>query len=212
VVVRVEKDGFVAQEKQLTVERDEIVDFELQRITTPNSIDGVYTMTLTADPSCALPPEILQRKYLARITEKAGPAPAFGDLGGSFPNFTEYENGWLLVELAGPGFGSCWFEGGFTGKREGSSMRFDIFGDPSTLLEYLFNEAVGGFCPMPNFPGWWESCSHNYLAYSGTATGTIVDGNIFTLFNGNVRLYGAQSAQCTGNHRLEFTRWILPTP
>jgi len=34
VVVRVEKDGFVAQDKQLTVERDEVVDFELQRILT----------------------------------------------------------------------------------------------------------------------------------------------------------------------------------
>lgn len=100
VVVRVEKDGFVAQERQLTVERDEIVDFELQRISSADSIDGVYTLTFTAAPGCALSQEFRQRKYLARITEKAGPMPPFGDLGGRLPGA---ENDWLLVELEGPG-------------------------------------------------------------------------------------------------------------
>jgi hypothetical protein len=210
VVVRVEKEGFVAQEKQLTVERDEVVGFELQRIiTSTDSIDGVYTMTFTAAPGCALPPEVMQRKYLARITEKAGPPPAFGDLGGRLPGTADYKDGWLLVEL--DGLGSCWFEGGFTGKREGSIVRFDIVGDPETLLQYLFTEAVDGWCPGVNGL-WWGSCSGRYLDYTGTATGMIVDGNILTEFNGDVRLYGAQSARCTGYHRLDFTRWVPPEP
>ena len=75
--------------------------------------------------------------------------------------------------------------------------------------EYIFNEAVDGFCQV--LPGWWGSCSDRYLDYTGTATGMIVDGNISTVFNGYVRLYGAQSAQCTGEHRLDFTR-VVPTP
>jgi hypothetical protein len=179
VVIRVEKDGYVAQEKPLTVQRDEVADFELPRSSAAaGSIDGVYTLTFTAAPSCTLPPELMQRTYLARITEKADG---------------------LLVELDGPGFPGDYLRYGFKGKRDGSGVRFDVNGDPNFPnpwhydSDYLFNERLDG----PKF-----------LAYTGTATGTTGDRSILTVFSGRVWLYDGLTtfAQCTGNHRLDFAR------
>jgi hypothetical protein len=184
-VIRVEKDGYVAQEKQLTVQRDEVVDFGLPR-SNAAGIDGVYTLTFTAAPSCTLLPEFMRRTYLARITEKAGG---------------------LLVEVDGPGFPSDFWRYGFKGQRDGSGVRFDLIGDPNARnpwnyeSDYLFVEYLDGGCLLG------QACGpQRFLGYNGSATGTIGERSIATVFSGTVRLWGAQSAQCTGGHRLEFAR------
>jgi len=156
---------------------------------TPASIEGVYNLTFVAAPSCVLPKEFMQRTYLARITEKADD---------------------LLVELSGPGFPEdfrYFYPYGFKGKRDGSAVRFDLHGDPCSLdplcwdYEYLFREFPDGICSMG------ESCgSRRFLGYSGTATGTVGERSIPMVFRGTVRLWGAQNAACTGDHKLDLLR------
>ena len=185
-VIRVEKDGYVAQEKKLSVQRDETADFELPRNRGAAGIDGVYTLTFAAGSSCTLPPELSRRSYMARISEKADG---------------------LLVELDGPGFPGGWYLFGFRGRRDGSSVQFDIHGtpgDPVSDYDYIFTEWLDGSCSMlqPCGPG------HRFLSFKGTATGSIGDGSISTVFSGTVLLYtgSATLAQCPGDHRLEFAR------
>src|SRR5512139_367387 len=68
VTLRAEKEGFSTQVKQLTVDQNQVVNFELQRVETPGDPQGVYTLTITASPSCtALPADVMQRNYVARI-------------------------------------------------------------------------------------------------------------------------------------------------
>jgi hypothetical protein len=68
VTLRAQKEGFSTQVKQLTVEQNQVVNFELQRVETPGDPQGVYTLVITSSPSCtALPPEVMQRNYVARI-------------------------------------------------------------------------------------------------------------------------------------------------
>jgi hypothetical protein len=85
--VRAEKDGFGPQVRRLMVERDEEVNFLLQRLDAPGDIRGVYKLTFTGSPSCTLPPEAMQRNYGARIDGRQGE---------------------ILVELTGPGFVDYW--------------------------------------------------------------------------------------------------------
>lgn len=185
-VLRVEKDGYVAQEKKLNVQRDETADFELPRNRGTAGIDGVYTLTFTAGPSCTLPPELMRRTYLARVSEAAAG---------------------LLVELDGPGFPGDWYLYGFRGKRDGSAVFFDIHGtpgDPVSDYDYIFTESLDGSCSMlqPCGPG------HRFLSFKGTATGSIGEKSISTVFSGMVLLYtgSATLAKCPGDHRLEFAR------
>lgn len=65
--MRAERDGFRAQVKQMTVEHDESVDFELQHLEIAGDLSGTYRLTVTASPSCILPPEVMQRSYDANI-------------------------------------------------------------------------------------------------------------------------------------------------
>jgi hypothetical protein len=188
VVVRVDRDGYVAQAKTLTVQRDEVADFELPRAgAAANGIDGLYTLTITAASSCTLPREFMQRTYQARITEKADG---------------------LLVEVDGLGIRNDVWPNGFMGQRDGSTVRFDVVGDPNARTtwrwgsDYIFMEHLDDVCCMG------QTCGRQrFLGYTGTATGTIGEGGISTVVNGTVRLWGDQPwAQCTGDHRLELVR------
>jgi hypothetical protein len=186
-VLRVEKDGYVAQERKLNVQRDDVANFEVVRHNPAAGIDGVYHLTFTAAPSCALPAEFMRRIYLARITEKADG---------------------LLVELDGPGFPDGWYLYGFRGTRNGAGVRFDIHGtpgDPVSDYDYIFTEAIDGMCSMlqPCGPG-----QNRFLSFKGTAAGSIGDRSIPMVFSGTVLLYTGIGtlAQCPGDHRLEFAR------
>ena len=186
-VLRVEKDGYAGQERTVNVQRDEVANFEVvRRDPAAGNIGGVYTLTFTAAPSCALPAEFMRRTYLARITGQADD---------------------LLVELDGPGFPEGWYLYGFRGRREGTAVSFDIHGtpgDPVADYDYIFTEDIDGACSMlqPCAPG------HRYLSFKGMATGSIGDRSIPTVFSGMVLLYTGTGtlAQCTGDHRLEFSR------
>jgi hypothetical protein len=192
VVIRVEKDGYVAQAKTLIVQGDDVADFELPRgSAAAGSIDGVYALTFTAAPSCtmppgALPPELMRRTYLARITEKADG---------------------LVVDVDGPGFPYDFWRYGFKGQRDGSTVRFDLNGSPNSPnpwnweSDYLLMESLDGGCLIG------QTCGpQRFLGYTGTATGTIGERSITMVFNGTVRLWGSGVALCAGGHRLEFVR------
>ena len=185
-VIRVEKEGYAAQERKVSVQRDDMANFDVVRSGSGNGIEGVYSLTFTAAQSCALPPAFTRRTYLARITEKADD---------------------LLVELDGPGFPGGWYLYGFRGRRDGSAVRFDIHGtpgDPVSDYDYIFTEALDGFCSMlqPCGPG------QRFLSFKGTAAGSVGDRSIPTVFSGTILLYtgSATLAQCTGDHQLDFSR------
>ena len=185
-VIRVEKEGYVAQERKVNVHGDGVADFDLARSGAPAGIEGVYTLAFAAAPSCALPAEFMRRTYQARITETAEG---------------------LLVELGGPGFPGDWYLWGFRGKRDGSAVRFDIHGtpgDPVADYDYIFTEVLDEWCSMllPCKPG------QRYLSFKGTAAGSIGNGAISTVFSGRVLLYTGSGtlAQCAGDHRLELVR------
>jgi hypothetical protein len=186
-VIRVAKEGYVAQERKLNVQRDDEANLEVVRDSSAaDTIEGVYTLAFAAAPSCALPPAFMERKYLARIAAKPDG---------------------VLVELDGPGFPrGGWYLYGFRGKRDGSGVQFDIHGtpgDPVADYDYIFTEAVDGMCSM------LQPCSgQRFLSFKGAAKGSIGDRSIPTVFSGTVLLYTGTGtlAQCTGDHRLEFTR------
>src|SRR5512139_240989 len=121
VTMRAEKEGFGTQVKQLTVEQNQVVNFELQLVETPGDPQGVYTLTITASPSCtALPADVMQRNYVARI------ARTQDDLVVSVLRADSME------------------VGKFTGTRDGSTVRFTIDGFAESLpsdkmLRYVGN-------------------------------------------------------------------------
>lgn len=167
--VRADMDDFEPQIKHVTVARDEQLDFQLRL--NCRGFGGTYRLIFSAAASCALPAEAMRRTYIARVAE----APS----------------GALTVTLSGTEF-VVWGEAGFTGRRDGSALRFDITDD--YVSEYQFIEWLDG---------------SRELALSGTATAAV--GETFTaLFNGAVVVRwrsGATVARCeAADHRLEFTR------
>jgi len=150
VTVRVGKDGFTGEVRQLTLTGNEQVDFVLQRPGPVADVMGVYTLTFTASPSCGFPPEAMHRTYTARIQEGR-------DLG-------RRED--LVVRLSGADFVTGGTEAGFTGWRAGTEIYFritDSLLENHVLIERLpsgqdlyylgdgIGEASGG-----TIRGWWE--------------------------------------------------------
>jgi len=110
VTLRAEKEGFSTQVKQLTVEQNQVVNFELQRVETSGDPQGVYTLIITASSSCtALPAEVMQRSYVARIVRTQD------DLDVSVLRADSVE------------------VGKFKGKRDGSALGFTIEGFEDSL-------------------------------------------------------------------------------
>jgi len=152
VTMRAEKEGFGTQVKQLTVEQNQVVNFELQPVETPGDPQGVYTLTITASPSCtALPADVMQRNYVARI------ARTQDDLVVSVLRADSVE------------------VGKFTGTRDGTTVRFTIDGFGESLpsdkvLSYAGNAAgtigdrtiVAGFDGTVRVDYWvaWGDDSH----------------------------------------------------
>ena len=167
--VRAEMDDFEPQLKRFTVARDEQLDFQLKF--NGRGFGGVYRLIFLASAPCALPTDVMRRTYIARVTESDPRA--------------------LVVALSGAEF-VVWGEPGFVGRREGSTLRFEISSDYSS--EYQFIE-------------WLDA--NRELAVSGTATAAMAETFVAT-FSGSVvvrRPSGATLARCeAGDHRLEFTR------
>jgi hypothetical protein len=117
--MRVERTGYRAQVKRLTIEHDDDIDFELQLIETAGNLSGTYRLTVTASPSCVLPPEVRQRNYDARILD------------------TQQD---LVVLLSGPNLVAWGGQTGFTGSRDQSTVRFvvrDTFDDGYNFIERI---------------------------------------------------------------------------
>jgi hypothetical protein len=99
----------------MAVDGDVNVTFELRDAAAPDSIQGSYTLTVTASPSCELPADIQQRRFVARIWE--------------------HRNGFSVnVDSAG---GEPW-PVGFTGVRAGNSVRFDILDKEENFGDLAF--------------------------------------------------------------------------
>ena len=134
-----------------------------------------HTLTITASPSCtALPAAATQRTYPAQVQEKPN-----GDIVVLVVNSWDIMIGWAN-------------DSGFTGKRHGNTVRFDIVDDLDA-----------GYAMIERIPGVGD------MGYFGTATGTIdANGNIVATFEGEYRLgYGMGPVLCQApDHHIEVTR------
>jgi hypothetical protein len=170
VTVRAEMKGYDSVERPLTVSGNTVLDIQMMRTLPPDQ----YRLTFTASPSCSLPAEATTRVYTAGLT--VGPS---GDA-------MVYLRDAKMLAFVG--------EAGFTGVRDGDTLRFQVNDDE--MGAYAFVEFLPGF---------------RWLTYSGTITGRIAGDRIDGTFNGRVRIvqYPAESvvAQCTAaDHRMDFSR------
>jgi hypothetical protein len=136
---------------------------------------GEYTVTMRAAPSCSLPDYAMARTYSARL-KKSG----------------EH----LAVEFDDPEFLSWGWPCGFTGTRDGDTVRFTLNGGYPGPDGYSFSYLVNGEVE---------------LAYTGTATGKMGDNGIAATLNGAVILYAyggtRELARCEApDHRVEVVR------
>jgi hypothetical protein len=114
---------------------------------------GEYTMTMTAAPSCSLPDYAMTRAYNARLKE-----------GGQD----------LVADFDDPNFVCGYWGCGFTGTKDGETVRFTLNSWSPGATQYAFIYLVS--------PG-------TELGYIGTASGQMSDRVIATTFSGSVVLY-----------------------
>ena len=117
--MRVEREGFRPQVKQMVVGADGQVDFQLQHVEVAGDLTGTYRLIVTASASCRLPLEVMQRSYDAHVLDMP-------------PD--------LLVRLSGANMVAWGGEPGFTGSRNQSTVRFDIrdtFDDGYNFIERI---------------------------------------------------------------------------
>ena len=133
-----------------------------------------HSLTMTASPSCTALPEVAKtRTYPAQVIEKSN-----GDILVWVVNSYDIMVGWAN-------------DNGFTGIRDGNSVRFDITDD-------IFNAAYAMVERIPEVGD---------MGYGGTATGTI-DSNrkIVATFNGQYRFaYGGRVLCEALDHHIEVT-------
>lgn len=170
ITVRAEMDGYDAVEKHLTINAHTHLDIPMMRTLPPDQ----YRLTFAASPSCSLPADATPRQYTAGLeVDASGQARVY------------LRAGRMLAVMG---------EAGFTGVRDGNTLRFRVNDDE--MGPYAFVEFLPGY---------------RRLSYSGTITGTIEGDRIGATFNGSVRLvqYPGESlvAECTAaDHRMEFAR------
>jgi hypothetical protein len=117
--MRAEREGLRGQVKQMTVQTDGRVDFELQTLDTAGDLGGNFRLTVTASPSCVLPPEVMQRRYDATILQMQRE---------------------LFVLLTGANLVAWGGQTGFSGSRDQSAVRFvvrDTFDDGYNFIERI---------------------------------------------------------------------------
>lgn len=131
-----------------------------------------HTLTITASPSCTVWPEAAKRRtYPAQLIEQSN-----GDLLVRVVNRYDIMIGWAN-------------DAGFTGKRDGNTVRFDIT-----------NDMMGAWAMIERIPGVGD------MGYIGTATGTTDNGRVVATFNGRFQIgYGSSPLACQApDHRLEM--------
>jgi hypothetical protein len=125
VVLRASKDGYEARELPLGVTGDRWVRIDLALAAGTDSIRGVYTLTVTASPSCSLPASARTRTYTAQVEE--------GRLVGRPEG--------LLVSLSGAEF-LGWTAPGFTGAVNGTTVTFTIVDDAWGDVDFSMVEVI----------------------------------------------------------------------
>jgi hypothetical protein len=124
--MRAEREGLRGQVKQMMVQTDGRVDFELQSLDTAGDLSGSFKLTVTASPSCVLPPEVMQRRYDATILQ------------------LHQE---LFVLLTGANLVAWGGQTGFSGRREQNAVRFvvrDTFDDGYNFIERIAGTSTDG--------------------------------------------------------------------
>jgi hypothetical protein len=122
--MRVNLNGFQTQATEMMVAADGRLDVELQPVSASGSLSGEYRLTITASPSCVLPPDVMQRSYDARILEVGQD---------------------LRVLLSGANLIVWGGQPGFTGTRNQDTVRFvvtDTFDDAYNFIERIDQERV----------------------------------------------------------------------
>jgi len=142
---------------------------------------GMYTVTMTAAPSCSLPDYTVTRTYDGRLL-------------GSDQDLVVLFDPYDARFVAGRGSSGFGRPSGFTGTRDGEAVRFTLHDDESTDYSFVYLAAEG-----------------RELAYSGTASGTMSGSGIVATFTGTFELRSGQdhtvSAECHAtDHRVELVR------
>jgi hypothetical protein len=170
--------GYAAVVRQMRIDHDQQMDLQLQPAVEPRDIRGVYTLTFTASPFCSLPAHARRRQYAARLVEGR-------DIGRPEP---------LIVILAGAEFVVFGTDPGFTGTRDGNTLRFTI--SVNARNDYSLVELID---------------LKEELYYDGTISVTVGQRNLVGPFNGRLSLVDRFSQATLGtcqatDHKVEFVR------
>jgi hypothetical protein len=176
VTLRVSKPGYRDETRTLTVTQDQRVDFGIRPISGPTPVAGIYRLTLTISPSCALVPDDQKtRIYTAAIgQEEARLRIQLGDA-----NFVPDRGAEKNI---------------FNGKVVGSTVTFD-WGDG--YYAFYYGTSVQEILPGGRILGIWGTMVAP--AATQTISGTLVGG--FTIREGN-RTDGCSAS----DNRVVFTR------
>jgi hypothetical protein len=71
VTLRASQAGYMTITRTVVISANQVVDFTLTPLVAPLQVAGLYTLTLTASSNCSdrLPPEGVERRYLATVTQ-----------------------------------------------------------------------------------------------------------------------------------------------
>lgn len=136
---------------------------------------GEYSVTMTAAPACSLPDYAMARTYNGRLKESGQD---------------------LIAEFDDPNFVCGWWGCGFTGTRDGGTVRFALTSWSPGGTEYAFIYLVN---------------AETELGYIATATGQMADSGLSARFDGAVVLYHSgnhtEFARCDAtDHQMELVR------
>jgi Carboxypeptidase regulatory-like domain len=179
--LRVSKQGYVDETRTLTVTQDQTQDVQIRPRSQPAAVAGIYSVTLTASPSCSkLPAEAQTRTYTADVAQDVAR---------------------LLITLRDASFvtDQHGLRNTFTGKVFGNTVTFSIggggyyyyysFGGPGRVQELLSGGQTLGIWGTMTAPAIPQSIS-------GTLTGGLT-------LNQGTRFIAACSAS---DNQVVFTR------
>lgn len=164
-VLRVEEVGYRPLRQRMSVGHDAWMDLVLE--SDGSTLSGLYDVTITASSFCELPSPAVQRTFDAIVEEIRGE----------------------VIVTAQSGDFVSWATPGFTGRRDGDRVTFEIL--DSYNAEFNLVESVTGV---------------GNLCFAGTATGKVRGSDVVATFDGTIRVEGTESSCTSASHRLEMIR------
>jgi hypothetical protein len=188
VVVRVSGRGYREHIERLNVMSHTSMTIELVTDRPRASLEGDYTLTITADPSChSLPADVRTRRYSARLTQ-AGPEVWVTLSGADF----------LLQDRQANTFG---------GRLDADSSRIVFNLAAGTSYYYYYP----GFSDLPDVAERLQGTE--YLSYTGGALVSVTEIRLSGFLDGVVRVLEVPrsspvrwTASCRARHGFELTR------